>query len=102
MGLDSVELILDIEDRFGVQIADEAASKTETVGDLCDMVIALVAGPADRCLSQAVFHRVRDAMMDVLGIERRRVMPSMRLDEALPEQQRKLGWTQLAAATGYR
>jgi acyl carrier protein len=34
MGLDTVELVLAVEEHFRVEIPDEVASKTVTVGDL--------------------------------------------------------------------
>jgi len=34
MGLETVELLMDIEDHFGVSIPDEDASRCITVGDI--------------------------------------------------------------------
>jgi len=34
MGLDSVEIIMDIEDRFGIEITDAEAARCAGVGDL--------------------------------------------------------------------
>ncbi|MGI6359494.1 MAG: acyl carrier protein [Acholeplasmatales bacterium] len=36
--LDAVELIMNIEDEFGIQITDEEASDIKTVGELVDFV----------------------------------------------------------------
>lgn len=36
--LDAVELIINIEDEFGIQITDEEASDIKTVGELVDFV----------------------------------------------------------------
>ena len=41
MGLDGVELVLAIEDSFGVEIPDEDAERIITVGDLNDYVLCL-------------------------------------------------------------
>ena len=39
MGLELVELTMDIEDRFGVSIPDECVPQIETVGDMQDEVV---------------------------------------------------------------
>lgn len=38
--LDLVELIMEMEDRFGLKIPDEEAEKIATVGDAVDFVVA--------------------------------------------------------------
>lgn len=38
MGLDSVELVMDIEKFFGMMIAEEDAARTSTVGEMTDLV----------------------------------------------------------------
>jgi len=38
--LDEVELILDLEERFGIEINDEAAGQLRTVGDVVRLVQA--------------------------------------------------------------
>ena len=39
--LDVVELIMALEDEFGVKISDEDAAKLDTVGRICDYLNAL-------------------------------------------------------------
>jgi hypothetical protein len=43
MGLDAVELVMEVEDRFEIFIWDEDASKIRTVGDLVTLVEARIA-----------------------------------------------------------
>lgn len=42
MGLELVELVMEIEDRFDVSIPDERASRMSTVGDTRDEVVRLL------------------------------------------------------------
>lgn len=51
LGLDSLsalELLVAIEDEFAVEIDTDAAKRIKTVGDLVELLSALVDGPAAR------------------------------------------------------
>lgn len=39
MGLDTVEIVLRVEETFGVDIPDDEAGSVRTVGDLCQLVL---------------------------------------------------------------
>jgi hypothetical protein len=79
MGLDVVELILEVEKSFGVEIPDADACKMQTPGDLADWVAAHVkTGKNASCLSQARFHRLRALLMEV-SVPRKKIRPSVPL-----------------------
>ena len=42
MGLEGVELVMEVEDEFAISISDEAAQQAVTVGDLYNLVLRLV------------------------------------------------------------
>jgi hypothetical protein len=61
-GFDSVELVMSVEDTFGISISNREAEKLMSVGDLCQYVAARVkARPDERdvCPTAAAFYRVR-------------------------------------------
>lgn len=64
MSLDTVEIVLAVEDHFSLDIEDEEASKIVTVGDLRDLVVAkLEEGRSQRApLHAATFHRLLRAI----------------------------------------
>jgi hypothetical protein len=63
MGLDTVELVLAIEDEFGIRISDRIAQTLRTPGDVADYVMTRVRTEANSlCLAQAGFYRVRAAL----------------------------------------
>jgi len=98
MGLDGVELILAIEDHFGIEIPDRDACELTTPRKLIDYIanqlIADSTTPAT-CLSQRAFHRLRSSVREVTGLPRKRIRPSTALEEILPEKTRIQNWTSL-------
>ena len=64
MELDSVELVLEVEDAFGFSIPDEDAAGLTTVGKLYDYVLAhRFRGKQDACLSSMTFYKLRRGLM---------------------------------------
>jgi acyl carrier protein len=103
MGLDTVELVLETEERFGIQIEDEEASRVRTMGDFHALVLRkLSVAPSQRCLTAMAFYRLRRAMADAFGVNRRWVRPQRRLDDVLPRKRRRRDWPILSEATGLR
>ena len=42
--LDTVELVMEFEERFGIEIPDDAAEKIQTVGDAVEFIKSKAAG----------------------------------------------------------
>jgi acyl carrier protein len=60
MGLDSVEILMQVEDAFGIRIPDEEAEQIITVGDFHNSVWRNLNGRhLDRCHSQKLFYTLR-------------------------------------------
>ena len=89
MGLDSVEIVLELEREFKIRVPDDEAERVRTVDDLVALVIrALNASEDPPVLDDAhlrtiVFEKVRDIVAEIIGIDARRVVPSARLIEDL-------------------
>jgi acyl carrier protein len=73
MGLDTVEMIMAVEDAFGIAIPDEQAQYIETAGDLYQLVLTLLGHRRNEgvCASAHAFYRIRGALMDC-GVAQRR------------------------------
>jgi len=78
MGLDSVELVLDIEETFEIVLSDEEAEKALTPGILTDIVFSKVNNSCSAlsCRSQSatwsreeVFLKIRKITSEHLGID---------------------------------
>jgi hypothetical protein len=99
MGLDSVELLLRIEEEFSIDLPDDEVARVRTVGDLYGVVLSKLKTTPD-CLSSRAFYRTRKALVEVLGIPRRSIRPSSGLDIFSPPEQRKRLWIALSDAIG--
>lgn len=98
MGLDSVELVIAVEDRFGIYIPDARAVEILTVADLYHAVLRLRMSAAGlKCKTQHVFYRFRASLPYHL---RRRCHPDAPLEDFVPQDGRKQFYDQLSATAG--
>lgn len=101
MGLDTVELLMEVEDAFGVFIPDAEAEQMRTVGDVYQYLLRQKDRPVvegTTCLTSACFYRIRRAMMKTFKIPRRTVRPESRLEVLIPRPTRRSGWNALSQA----
>lgn len=93
MGLEYVELVMGVEERFGVRITNATAERFRTAGDLYFYILGRVERfKEQRCRGAAVFSQVRAALMNVLEVERRCVRPRAPLAELLGAQRPSRVW----------
>ena len=103
MGLDGVELVMEIEDEFGISIPDEEAEKLETPRMVADWVCSKLAMTDEAtCQSQRAFHLLRRSLVELLGLPRRAVRLDMSLREHVPAEAEQELWTGLGAACAVR
>ena len=96
MGMDSVEMVIAIEEEFGIDIPDQEAEQIVTVGGLFDYLRkALKSTPPAQCITQKMFYRVRRALVDNYAIEKASITLDRRLKELVPEGQLKEAWPYL-------
>lgn len=80
MGLDGVEIVMAVEERFGITIADEEAEITLTPGKLIDLVLAKVRKTDfSQCESRRAFYALRRALMKLTGVSHQAVRPEAEL-----------------------
>ncbi len=100
MGLDGVELVMAVEETYGIEITDEEAGKAVTVSDLYSLVLTKLRGAkVDRCLTSAAFYRIRRGFIDGLGINRRGITPETPLEAIIPREDRRQKWLRVQKAT---
>lgn len=99
MGLDLVELVIEVEQKFDITISDKDAGEITTVGQLFEYVVAKTADRQPTCLSSVTFYRLRRALVEVTGISRNALRPRCELTPLLPESDRRRYWRRVAEVT---
>jgi acyl carrier protein len=96
MGLDTVELIMAVEEAFDVEITDVEAEQVSTVGQMYALIInKLAPSQPQRCMSSVLFYRTRRALMGLHDVPRRSITPSTPMDSLLPASRRRAHWQDL-------
>ena len=99
MGLDTVELVLAVEDSFGISITDADAEQIRTVGQFHACILRklnCLTEPPARCLTAMAFYRLRAAIVELTGARREDVRPSTPLDAVVPLWGRQRVWDRMA------
>ena len=79
MGLDTVEIVMAVEEEFSLEIPDAAAEKMFTVGDMHSfLVLELRRRGRTDVDGDRIFQRLREIICRQLGVEADRVVPEAR------------------------
>ena len=101
MGLDAVEIVMEVEEAFDIRLEDAEVEKMDTPGDLIESVLSKVAQTgAAGCLTQRAFNLLRRKLLHHLALKRRDVSPSARLADLVPRPNRSDLLQRLAAEFG--
>lgn len=83
MGLDSVELVMSVEEEFDIQIPDSVAGNIVTVGQLHNYVSTELQRLGREQQSDAVFKKIQQITCEQLGIKPERVTLNARFIQDL-------------------
>ncbi|QXP56612.1 phosphopantetheine-binding protein [Cellulophaga sp. HaHa_2_95] len=102
MGLDSVELVVSVEDTFGIRIPDDECEKIFTVQDFADAVFKRISiNPTEKCLKQLIFYRIRKAYQ-TLDFEKVIVQPDTKISELFTQLELKTNWKKIETELGLK
>lgn len=104
MGLDTVELVMRVEETFGIAIPDEVASRLVTPDDMADFIMTrleLTDEPLP-CLTQKAFHALRRGFTRTLRVPRRSFRPDALLMELLPDDLPDEAWERVGRDVGLK
>jgi len=83
MGLDTVEIVMAIEEEFQVEISDNDAEKMFTPGDIHEFVLRTLAARGETVDADAAWLRIQDILVVQLGVKPGRVTKTTRIIEEL-------------------
>jgi hypothetical protein len=93
MGLDSVELLVEVEKTFGIEIPDLEAEKIVTVGDFYEAVWGKIKEKeSDKCNSAILFYQLRTLLQKKYNIDRDKITPKTLLEDIIPKRKRRNEW----------
>jgi hypothetical protein len=98
MGLETVAIVMNLEEEFEISIPDDDAEKIQTLGDTLRYIVrrlAQIHNPG-YCASARTFYRLRRALIQDYGVERVEVRPDARLAELVPPGPRRKKWMNTA------
>jgi len=100
MGLDTVELLMAVEEEFGIHIDDEDAGKFCTPEDIADYVYGRVRKNGS-CPSQKGFYKLRKIIVKTFNQDRNKIKPNSDLKEILGKNI-KTNWLLLQKSLGIK
>lgn len=90
MGLDSIEILVEVEKTFNINIPDNEAEKIITIGDFYNTVWRHLEGRyTDKCKSQSVFYKLRQSLFDSFQISKSNFKPTSSLNDIFPKENRR-------------
>ena len=96
MGLDSVEIVVEVENCFGIEIQDEDAANMRTVQHMVDYVWDRIEHKdAKACLTQILFFRLRKFFCENLNIKPALFTPTGHFTEIGNKKQFDALWAKL-------
>lgn len=103
MGLDGVELVMALEEAFGVELKDEEVFKAVTPRLIGDIIFSKLQATDERvCQSQRSFYVLRRALMRQFGLRRGEVTLDRKLREFIPRERERDLWPALKEAVQAR
>jgi acyl carrier protein len=104
MGLDVIELVMEVEEHFGISIPDSQAERIYTVGELYGYILKQMGlkppgrKASIRCPTSRAFYQIRRTLTEELGVDRKAVRPAALLRDLFPADSRTAVWPRLSAA----
>ncbi len=105
MGLDMVEVVLDVEETFGIKVADDEYAEIQLVGDFHQLILRHVKSLRELqlahpgCPSIPPFLALRKSLCSLLPVQRNQLRPRTELEKVIPRDKRRATWHNLQSLT---
>jgi acyl carrier protein len=103
MGLDTVELVLEVEEQFGVPIPDNDAEQIQTMGQLSDyLYVRLAEIRRTPCRTAGTFYSIRRLVREELSLPKEAIRPASDVESLVPGGKRRRMWRRFNALAARR
>lgn len=103
MGLDAVELVMEVEEQFGIEIDDREAEKTLTVGELYEVVLGKCGKmTSNSCVKQRAFYALRNGLVKAFNADRKEIRTETHTSKFFPALVIRHRWEGFGKSTGLR
>lgn len=103
MGLDSVEILVEVEKTFGINIPDKEAEKIITIGDFHEAVWRHIENKNGRkCKSQLVFYKLRQSAGQRFNFPREDFRMETSPEEIFPQKNRRVVYSEFAEEVEFK
>jgi acyl carrier protein len=103
MGLDGVELVMEFEEEFGVELKDEEVVEIVTPRMVVDLICSKLKNIDEHtCQTQRTFYILRKAFVKMFGLERKSITPDMPFRNVIDKSKEKEIWKQIRKAIAAR
>lgn len=107
MGMDGIELVLEVENVFNITISDQEAAQIITVGDLYNCVLSKVKaaeeGNKDKiCMTARAFYQLRRGLADYFRLDTKQIHPNTLTAPIFAPDHRNRSWKNLAKQLNLR
>jgi acyl carrier protein len=101
MGLEGVEIILGVEEAFGVEIPQSVAGTIRTPQQLIDYIFSqLPSVSSEHCVTQRLFHRLRRGVLAVVPDLEQRFTPDTLISSFATKQEWPRVWSEVRERAG--
>jgi hypothetical protein len=100
---DISDVLVKVEKSFGFRFGDTELKYVKTFGELCDIITSKVPGEnSSDCTTQQAFYKVRNAIADVLLLDKSSITPDGNLQNILPGNIRRQSIKAIDKELGFR
>jgi hypothetical protein len=97
MGLEFVQIVMDVEESFGISFEDDEFTDINTIGDFAEAIKRKLPNPGEGpCLTSHCFYILRSSLIRLFGISRRDLKPTTSMDHLFSSVDRRTKWNNLS------
>lgn len=99
MGLDSIEIVVEIEEAFGINIPDEEVERIRTVADFHNCVWKTLGDKhSEWCKSQHIFYKLRKYICETSEVPQEKFYPDASMNDCLKMANRRKVYSEFESA----